>query len=285
MDSALELRIRSDSDGGVPITESRRYLERSSLVKKLTNETFHKPLPMVWRLIACSEIPSMGSLPYTQALMKRVVETMWSGQAFSLDGSDSGVLSCYHSMVLRALVRLGYHKHVIDQAVDWLLKYQPFDRQQYSTWKGIGVTKYGGCFKSVPCYIGLAKATKALVAYQKVNPRSELQQTIDNAIAYILSHRLVYRRSNEQPIHRHILDLSFPESYQLNVVELLELMRESGHLDDPRLEDAKAYVHSRRGADGYWVPSVPYRADGYVAFDRRGHRQAEWLNYIISCVL
>ncbi len=57
MDSALELKIASES--GTPIHEERitNLLQRSALVKELTAEMPKTPMALVWRLMCISEDP------------------------------------------------------------------------------------------------------------------------------------------------------------------------------------------------------------------------------------
>ncbi len=283
MDSALELRMLHDSGQHVAASYALQCLQDSSLVRQLTsNEPLETSLSKVWRLVACSEIPFIERLPYTQRLMAHVVDTMWTGSAFSLDGTDAAVLPCYHAMILRSLLKLGFEDSaLLDKGIDWILRFQPFARNARSDWTGSGIKKYGGCFRATPCYIGLAKSTKALLTYQSIKPTQAVQQTIDNALEYLLNHKLIYRLSKNEPITRHILDLSFPESYQLNIVELLMLIYEAGRIDDPRVAEALQYVNAKRLREGYWKTNYVYQAKGYIPFDKRGI-PAEWLTYLLN---
>ena len=57
MDAALQLKIELEK--GVKFSEDQilDFLHKSDLVNELTADFPEKPLPMVWRLIALSEIP------------------------------------------------------------------------------------------------------------------------------------------------------------------------------------------------------------------------------------
>ena len=71
-----------------------------------------------------------------------------------------------------------------------------------SCWQGKGTLKYGGCLKSVPCYIGLVKSLKGLVAYSHSieNADVEINQLINEGMTYVLKHKLFKRLSNGEPI-------------------------------------------------------------------------------------
>lgn len=280
-DPALLLRMRCDAAEPVAHSEALAMLRRSPLVQALTAQPQQRPLAMVWRLVACSELPFMGELPYTQDLVRRVLDRLWCGQAFSLDGTAANVLPCYHAMVLRALLRLGYQGPQLEQGMAWILRYQPFARQQGSAWAEKGVQKYGACFKATPCYIGLVKSAKALVAYQERSPSEPVRQRIDTAMEYVLSHHLAYRLSVDQPVHPHMLDLVFPECYQLNIVELMQLAYDTGRMGDPRTAKARQWLAAQRSTPGQWRRSPPYRAPGFLPFDRAG-AHAPWLSYVLA---
>jgi hypothetical protein len=75
------------------------------------------------------------------------------------------------------------------------------------------------------------------------------------------------RLSNGESIDKHILDIAFQASYQLNVVELLEIAHSTGHFKDARCMSAFDYINGKKHKDGYWKINYIYKADGYVSFD------------------
>jgi hypothetical protein len=124
-----------------------------------------------------------------------------------------------------------------------------------------------------------------LAHYAKANDKVDVSvnDLIEKGMEYILSHRLYKRLSNGEPINSHMLDISFPASYQLNVVELLDLARLTGKLHDERCADALQYVQSKRLPSGGWKIDYAYKADGYLTFDRRG-KEGEWISYVLGRV-
>lgn len=283
MDTALKLRMAFDAGDKINPRVAQTYLDESLLFKSLTHEPCVSPLAMVWRLIALSEIPFSQQHVYTQELVGRTLQHLYTGAAFALDGKNDSILPCYNGMLVRALIRLGVEHKAIHDAVNWILQYQPLGRNEKSIWSGSGVKKYGGCYANVPCYIGVVKSTKALLEYNKIYKVDNIQSRIEIALEYILSHQLLYRLSSGLPVTSHILDLSFPESYNLNVVELLLLLKDAGKLTDARAMAALQYVESKKDPAGYWKINYAYKAAGYLSFDRRG-KKADWLTYLLSSV-
>lgn len=72
MDKALELKILTDSRKTIDKICIEDYLINSKLLTELIREMPDKPLEMVWRLIALSEIPYSYTLGYTTSLIEKV---------------------------------------------------------------------------------------------------------------------------------------------------------------------------------------------------------------------
>lgn len=285
MDKALELLIAHDR--GQPVDDERiqAMLSESELVGRLTRDLPGSPLGRVWRLVALSEIPHANRLVYTKRLIAAVIDGLYSGVAFSLDKKTENILPCYNAMVLRSLLRLGVDHESVESGVEWIVSNQPMNRGERSPWSGKGTLRYGGCFKETPCYIGLVKSVKALVEYRRRSKKNEkIGGRIEVGVEYILSHGLAFRYSNGLPITGHILDISFPESYQLNIVELLRLMDEVGKINDDRVDAAVSYVESKMKKRGFLKVDHVYKAEGYVCFDERG-KKAEWVDHIVKDIL
>ena len=172
----------------------------------------------------------------------------------------------------------------------WVLQHKPLDRSWRTSWSGHGIHKYGGCLEATPCYIGLVKAVKALQAYEHATGGAsagaggtragQVRRAIDTGVEYILDHRLYLRASREEPITGHLLDVSFPESYHLNLLEVLAVIDAAGRLHDPRCRQALDHLASRRSeTTGSWKVSFRYTGKGWVAFDPAG-QPAEWVTYL-----
>ncbi len=283
MDCALILRQNHDLDIEMVDQEIDDLLSSSDLIFEITSQSTTKPLPMIWKLIALSEIPYSSRLAYTQHLIQTVEHTLFTGYGFALSRKKQDMVSCYNAMVIESLCKLGYaHLDSVKKGVEWIIQYQPFDRNDASQWNEPGVKKYGGCFKQTPCFIGVVKSLKALVQFRLHGYQSnEIDAVIEKGMDYVLKHRLYKRLSNGEPIYKHILDIAYPASYQLNVMELLELAYLTQRIDDPMCDELKAYIDSKLTKWGYWKTNYIYKAEGYTSFDRRG-KKAEWVTYLIK---
>lgn len=284
MDTALALRMAADT-GHLPLPgEVSALLHQSPLVSRLTASFTPKPTYAVWRLIALAEIPGAGQLPYTQALLRYIERNMVCEWGFSLDGMAGYFLPCYGAMLLEAYCKLGLaHRAAAQNTLAWLKRHQRLERGTPTVWQGKGVQKYGGCLKDTPCFIGVAKSVKAVAHYCRATAHTDKEAAafVERGMAYILQHRLYQRLSTGAPINSHILDIAFPASYQLNIVELLELCLLTGCLGHPACADALRYVQSVRSPGGFWKTTHSYKGPGYLLFDPRG-KPAEWAGHILN---
>lgn len=285
MGTALKLRIAFDTNEPITPQEVERLQADSNLLAKLTAVPLYKPLAAVWRLIALSEIPYTGHLEYTRRLVAWMLEQTATSQGFSVMGGASNLLPCYNAMLVYSLSRLGLAGcPEVAAGVGWILQYQPLARNHTSTWTGAGAKRYGGCLKSTPCYIGVAKAVKALQAYRAATQNTSplLAEKINSGVEYILQHQLYRRLADGEPITAHILDIAFPESYHLNLLELLQIIDGEDRLNDKRTAAAFDYLLSRKTKEANgWKVNFIYKYQGYCSFDRRGCT-GEWVSYLID---
>ncbi|EAR09966.1 hypothetical protein MED297_07756 [Reinekea sp. MED297] len=260
-------------------------LNRSALVQTLTQSLVDKPLFYVWRLIALSELPFARQLPYTQALIDRVYDRLATPFGFSLSGDRSQFLPCYNAMIITALCRLGEaNTDAVRQGVEWIITHQPMKRGVPVSAPGFRFDRFGGCFNDSPCYIGLAKSVFALLHYQRATGDASVQEKLNEGTEYLLNHHLIYRLSTPTPITNHILDLSFPESYHLNAVELIRFVALANRMHDSRTEPLKQALLTKKNNDHGWYCNFRYRGDGYVPFDQ-GRKSGAWVTYVIQQAL
>ncbi len=285
MDTALQLKIESGHGKTFSANEVAERLGKSVLVKELTSDFPEKPLALVWRLICLSEIHSSKVMEYTQRLISRVYEKLSTPFGFSLSGDEKMFLPCYNAMIVSALCRLGRaNDPQVKSALEWIHEFQPMQRGIEVKLPKFSFDRYGGCFKQTPCYIGLAKSVIALHYYQRTTHDQTYNEKLQAGIDYMLEHRLFKRLSKDEPINKHITDISFPETYHLNVVELIRFAGSAGLLQDDRTKDLVDHLKKRRLKNGNWRISFRYKADGYTVFDKE-RTHGEWVTDIISGAL
>ncbi|WP_444997519.1 hypothetical protein [Aliikangiella sp. IMCC44359] len=284
MDKALELKISVDKGLSISRSEALQRLAQSALVKKLTRDWSDDPLFCVWRLIALSEIPYARHLEYTRKLIDWIFENLATPFGFSLSGDEKYFLPCYNAMLVSAMCRLEQSKaESVLNGVEWIVTYQPMERGISVSIPKLNFDRFGGCFKSTPCYIGVAKSVFALFSYWEITGDASVNEKLKQGKEYLLEHHLVKKRSDGKPITGHIMDISFPESYNLNIVELIRFAGNAKLLDDPRTLYAIRYLEAKKEKLG-WKTDFRYKAKGYTTFDD-GRKTGDWVTYVINQAL
>ncbi|GCC53180.1 hypothetical protein SanaruYs_34230 [Chryseotalea sanaruensis] len=285
MDSALELKIGIDNGYHFSNKEILDKLQNSELVGKLIADMPVTPLAIVWRLICISEIPFSNKLDYTQKLIEIVYSKLATPYGFSLSRDEKMFLPCYNAMVVSALCRLGRaNDRQVKNAVDWINSNQPMERGIKVDLPNFNFDRYGGCFKKTPCYIGLAKSVFALQDFKEQTKKKEHETQLQKGISYLLEHKFFKRLSKDEPINKHITDISFPETYHLNSLELLRFAKKANLLANKKTTDLISHIEKRKTKDGKWKNNFNYKAEGYVAFDS-GKKTSDWTTHLINEIL
>lgn len=285
MDTALELKIGIDSGEQFSDKEILDKLKKSELVAELTTDLPEKPLALVWRLICISEIPFSNKLDYTKKLIDLIYNKLATSFGFSLSGDEKMFLPCYNAMIVSALCRLDRaNNQQVRNAVEWINTNQPMQKGVKVEIPNFNFDKYGGCFKNTPCYIGLAKSVFALRDFKEQTNETKYGKQLKKGTEYILDHNFFKRSSKDEPITKHITDISFPETYHLNAVELLRFASKTNLLSNKNSADLINHINKKQNKDGKWKNNFNYKADGYVIFDK-DKKESEWTTHIIKQAL
>lgn len=290
MDSALTLKIKTEQESPVSQNGAENMLSKSKLYKKLLADFDPTSLNLLWRLTQLAEIPFSYNHHLVRNWTKLLVEKTFTGNAFSLTGKNDYVLCCYNGMIASVLLKLGAteYKTEIEKAIEWILEYQNVERNQVCKWDEKAVQKYGGCLKSAPCYIGVAKSMIALSDYQHsllYKNNKKLEEKLNKGLEYILDHNIYLRRSVEKPITNYITKLTYPFTYKTNIIELLLLLKANNRLNDNRCKKAKAYLKSKQRKNGSWYANYTniLKNPVWVAFDKVKEPGA-WVTYLINSI-
>lgn len=283
MDTALELRVSFEEGETLSEKERLSLLNESALVAKLTDQIPYKHLPAIFRLSCMSEIPYIQDLPEAQSLMKYVDENLSTENGFTYTGKDDEIVPCYNAMILEAFVRLGQSEHLASQkALNWIKKYQIFERNSETNWQGKGICKHGGCMKAVSCYIGIGKTVRALLTYRDFakDGDPEVDTCIQQGVDYMLKHKLYRRLSNGKPISAHITELMFPQSYMLSTTDLCYIIGKAGVMSNPLCEDFLLLLDEKKVDQDKWKIDHLYKYEGHIPFEGR-RKSSEWLSYLL----
>ncbi|WP_323610471.1 hypothetical protein LLS04_04395 [Erysipelothrix enhydrae] len=283
MDKALELRIARDNNVEV---DYELYLAESKLVKSILKKSITNNYDYVWKILALSEIPFSSSLIETKDLIVTIKKKMFTEEGMSVLGSFEEIVPCYNAMIAEAFIKLGlWEDECVKVSIEWILKYQLFERGTTSKWSGSGVEKYGGCLKKTPCFIGVCKTLKTLLLYRNASKSQDslLNKRIEEGISYFTKHNLYQRLSTKDPINKYMVQISFPQSYVLSPIDILETAF-LAKLINTEIADSLICLLEKKKVDGFFITEYNYTAKGFTAFDKKG-KPALWSTYIINYFL
>ncbi|GCF93189.1 hypothetical protein NRIC_10800 [Enterococcus florum] len=284
MDTALQLRIAYEQGKTGSDSEIDQALSQSALVEKLSRDWESNRFFAIFRLICFSEIPFAERLPYVKKLLDYVTEEVATEQGFSYTGKVDFIVPCYNAMLLEAYTRLGKaDSPEVHAALAWIKEYQVFERNKTTRWPYQGICKHGGCLRSVPCYIGIGKTTRALIAYAEHTSQSDpaVQAMIHQGAEYMLKHHFYQRLSNQKPISPHITDIMFPQAYMLSVTDLVYIANKCDLWGDPRSNALQELLDQKAVGEQQWKLDYIYGHKGYKAFETR-RKPSEWIHHCFT---
>lgn len=258
LDKALELKILTEQENFVSKKQAIIMLNESKIIEKLTCEFPESKLFAIWRILALAEIPYTIELEYTKQLIKYINENIATEYGFSYTGKVDNIVPCYNAMLVEAYCKLGLcNTKEVQIAIEWIKKYQLFDRNLVTEWNKPGIQKHGGCLKSTPCYIGIGKTVKALLWYSKCSNDKSVDKYLDLGINYMKRHSFYKRLSNGKIIYSHITDFSYPSSYLLNIIDIAEIIYYSNIANDEKKEFGE-FVKSYKNDEGVYPSNYVY---------------------------
>lgn len=287
MDTALQLRVKLDTNELIIENEIESLLGQSKVVQKLTSDYEENALFNLFRLICLSEIPYAERLPYTEKVIAFISEHLSLSEGFSYTGNVNCIVPCYNAMLLEAYTRLGKAvSREAQNALNWIKQYQVFERNQSTAWKYDGIRKHGGCMNATPCYIGIGKTVRALITYAEFTSNSDktVEALIEKGTEYMLRHNMYQRLSNHAPVSAHITDIMFPQAYMLSLTDLVYIAGKANLWADARTNTLKDLISRKTCEKNNWKIDYIYGHKGYKAFDTK-RKASEWAGYIFNSSL
>lgn len=216
----------------------------------------------VWSLLVLAEMVADPNDQRVRNACEFILEHSQDpeGGGFSYDqsakngtGMKSCVIPCLTGNMVYALIKLGYlHDVRVQKAIEWITRYQRADDGILEAPTGEYYDRYKTCYGRHSCHMGVAKALKALAAIPQDDRREETTAKMDELLEYFLKHHLYKRSHDLNAVSRPgWLKLGFPLMYQTDILELLGIFTNLG-ISDPRLEDAREIIRSKRMDDGKW---------------------------------
>jgi len=201
-----------------------------------------------WTLLILAELGADKSSSEIQNACRFILENSFSPEVggFSYDRSSTThtglpgcVIPCLTGNMVYALIKLGYLEDArVQAAINWICTYQRTDDGDDGKPDGAIYKRLKACFSDHTCFMGAAKALKALAAIPEDSRSDSVQQKISELTEFFLKHHIFKMSHDLEKVSRPgWLKFRFPLMYQTDVLELLGIFASLGIRDD-RLNEA-----------------------------------------------
>ena len=194
-----------------------------------------------------------------------------------LGGQPSGIIPCLTGNMAWGLERFGLGDDPrTRKAVDWIVRYQRLDDGDGPKPRGWPYDGREPCYGRHTCFMGPAKALKALAEIPEDRRSPDVQRFLGETGEYFLKHR-IYKRSHDlsAPGKPFWTRLGFPRMWRFDLLETLDILAGLG-IRDERLGDAVELVRSKRNAFGCWPLESSFEGKTLVSLERTG-RPSKWV--------
>ncbi len=200
-------------------------------------------------------------------------------------GDHDRILPCLTGNMLWCLIEFGFLDDPrVQQGIDWICHYQRFDDGETKAAKGWPYDKFPQCYGKHTCYMGVVKALKALAAIPPTKRNNEVQATITRGADYVLRHH-IFKQSHDlsQVAKPAWVLLGFPLMWNIDVLEILDILTRLGYKDERMLE-AVDLVVAKQTPEGQWKLEANFTGRMQVNLERKG-QPSKWVTLHALCVL
>ena len=214
-----------------------------------------------------------------------------SGSHLEKPPPPSSVAHCLNGNLLRALIGFG---HLPDPRVRAALSWAaraitggPDGPRFYAS----GTSGPGfacGANERLPCAWGATKELLGLARVPVEQRSPEVRAAIDAGVAFLFSRDPAVADypmgwGNTRPSGSWF-KLGFPSGYVTDVLQVLEVLAELGHANDPRSENALSWLVAQQGADGRWLNRYAYHGKTWGDIEQQG-KPSKWVTLRACAVL
>jgi hypothetical protein len=234
----------------------------------------------LWSLLFLAQLGADGR----DERVRRAVEYVFDhaqtdAGAFACGGTPSSALHCLWGNVVRAMLDLEvWGDERLARSVDWLARSVTGDG--YGAYVKSAVQAPGFvCDKNygLPCGWGAVRVLWALNAVPTEGRTPVVEAAVRSSIDFLLGYdiaRAEYPYNNR--ISPHWFEFAYPLGYVTDILLDLEALTEAGVLDDPRLNEAVAWMLSKQDAQGQWKLEYSYRSRMWINIERM-NKPSKWV--------
>jgi hypothetical protein len=252
----------------------------------------------VWNLVFLDQLGADPADSRVRAAARYVLEwcsAAGGGFGCSASGKEarpppSSVAHCLNGNILRALVGFGYLDDPrVRDAIDWAARTivgEGVERWYASATSGPGFAC--GANEGRPCAWGAVKELRGLAAVPSRRRSGLVRRAIGDGVEFLLSHNPAEADypmgwGNTKPSSSWF-KLGFPSGYVADVLQVLEVLAETGHIRDARLKAALSWLAAQQDAQGRWRNQYAYSGKTTVEIEQQ-NASSKWVTLRACTVL
>jgi hypothetical protein len=234
-----------------------------------------------WQILFLAELGADGN----NRVVRRGVEFLLTHACASHGGFScyagappSGAIHCLNGNLIWALATLGYaDDERVQRAVDWLTG--SITGEDFDAWNALvpGPNFVCGVNEKKPCAWGAVKSLRALASLPPALQTPKVKRATQCAVELLLSRDPAQA---DYPFTERVngewFKFGFPLSYTSDVLETLLVLTEAGYARDPRLQNARVFVESKRDANGKWLLKHSLNGKMWVDIETKG-KPSKWI--------
>ena len=229
-----------------------------------------------WSMLLLTELCVDGNDVRFQAGARHMLDATEKELQKNLDAHGHG-WACFYGNLLRYVLHAGMEEDARTAKVIHFLCHDLLDSNCWCVHNG-----------ETPCAWGVARAIWGLAAIPGGRQSPEVTGAIKSGIKFLLdSFQLVkadyptHQKGEVSPIW---FKLNFPLFYQSDILFVLRVLDEFSLLDHPGAQAALDWLEQKRGADGRWTGSSPFRQRTWRELGNREETE-RWVSLQASRIL
>ena len=214
----------------------------------------------LWTLLLLADIKAPVAIQQIEPAMRLITERFYDPEhgIFRLPGMSHFPIPCLNGNMIYLHHYFGTsHTEALDKTVGFFAAYQRFDDGDFKTPKTYPYCSNISCYGKHTCYWGVTKLLKGISFIPKIQRTKEAGQLIENCIDFVLHHEVCFRsRNRDKFLHRDIGQLTFPNFYKSDFLEILWLLAREG-VRDRKMSRSLELLRSKMKDGGFWELEKP----------------------------
>ncbi|MBI5957812.1 MAG: nitrogen fixation protein NifH [Chloroflexi bacterium] len=246
----------------------------------------------VWSIIMLAQLGASAAQDerIAQACAYILDHALTAHGQFTTTGAPSGTADCLQGNLCAALIDLGYDDSRLDIAFEWMARsvtgegVAPVgDRQaeiRYYAGK-CGPVFACGSNNKLPCAWGATKVMLALGKWPVERRTPSIERAIQWGVDFLFSTDPAtagYPTGWSEKPSGNWWKFGFPVFYVTDLLQIVEVLVELGHRDDPRLTNALTVIHEKQDAQGRWTLDYDYSGKTWIDLGVK-KQPNKWVTY------